>query len=301
MTVYADVLVVLNIFINYFLLSGASLILRYRPKRWRMVLGAFCGGLYALVIFLPEIPNALSVLMNFAASALIVIFTFAPNSVRTFLRAFSAFFAVNFVFAGLMLAVWLVFKPRGMVYNNTAVYFDINIMTLILSTVGCYIILTLFSKLLKHRAPSETLYDVELANRGRAVTAKALLDTGHTLSDGFSDMPVIIAEPAVVKKLVAPSLHAFFDGKAMLPICTEGEKIRLIPVGTVGGSGTLKAVVIDRLNIPKQHICVSSVLLAQSQSAFSSGEYSVLVGPQIFNVREGKRKNETHKKTVFMD
>lgn len=49
--IYVDVLVVINIFINYFLLSAASLIVRLKPKRIRLAAGAFTGGAYSLVIF----------------------------------------------------------------------------------------------------------------------------------------------------------------------------------------------------------------------------------------------------------
>lgn len=51
--IYVDVLVVINIFINYFLLSAASLIVRLKPKRIRLAAGAFTGGAYSLVIFCP--------------------------------------------------------------------------------------------------------------------------------------------------------------------------------------------------------------------------------------------------------
>lgn len=82
--------------------------------------------------------------MNFCMSVLLVLIAFAPKKITVFIKEFAAFFAVNFIFAGLMLAVWLVFKPSGMVYNNAAVYFDIDVKLLVLSTVVCYAVLTLF-------------------------------------------------------------------------------------------------------------------------------------------------------------
>lgn len=298
MTVYVDVLVVLNIFVNYFLLSGASLILRKHPKRIFLVLGAFLGGLYSLIIFLPEIPDILSILMNIAASSIIVSATFLPRRIKEFFKEFAAFFAVNFLFAGLMLAVWILFKPKGMVYNNSAVYFNIDIKILVFSTIGCYIVLTIFSKILKRSAPSDKLYDVEISHKGRMVMTKALFDTGNTLSDGFSNTPVIVAQKSVVKKLVSPSLYEYFDGNAALPIDAGGEKIRLIPFGSVGGNGMLKAVIIDEVKIPKENITAEKVILAQSNNDFNSTEYSVLLGTQIFNDEEGKKHNEHHKKVI---
>lgn len=290
LTVYVDVLVVLNIFVNYFLLSGASLILRKRPKRTFLVLGAFFGGIYSLVIFLPDIPDFISVIMNMGASSLIVLITFLPRRIKEFFKEFAAFFAVNFLFAGLMLAVWILFKPKGMVYNNSAVYFDIDIKVLVFSTIGCYIVLTIFSKILKRNAPSDKLYDIEITHKGRMVMTKALFDTGNTLSDGFSNTPVIVAQKNIVKKLVSPSMYKFFDGNTAMPLNADDEKIRLVPFGSVGGSGTLKAVLIDKVKIPKENITAEKVILAQSNNDFNSTEYSVLLGPEIFNIREDSLK-----------
>ena len=195
---------------------------------------------------------------------------------------------MNFIFAGLMLAVWLVFKPSGMVYNNAAVYFDIDVKLLVLSTVVCYAVLTLFSKLLKRNSPDDKLFDVKLCNKGAAVFTKALFDTGNLLSDGFSDTPVIIA---------------FIDGEAALPINADDGSIRLIPAGTVGGESILRAVLIDSVTVigKKEAREVKNVILAESKTPFSSGDYSVLLGPKIFEIREGNQKNERAKKTAGKD
>ncbi|HAQ28349.1 MAG TPA: hypothetical protein DCQ76_00990 [Ruminococcaceae bacterium] len=298
--VYVDVLVVLNIFINYFLLSASSLIVRVKPKRARLAAGAFIGGAYSLVIFLPDIPNVLSVVMNLGMSCILVLVSFAPKKFTVFIKEFAAFFAVNFIFAGLMLAVWLAFKPSGMVYNNAAVYFDIDVKLLVLSTVVCYAVLTLFSKLLKRNSPDDKIFDVRLCNKGNAFLTKALFDTGNSLSDGFSDTPVIIAERSVVKKLVPEGIFAFIDGDAALPINCDDGSIRLIPAGTVGGESVLRAVLIDSITVigKKETKEVKNVILAESKTPFSSGDYSVLLGPKIFDIREGKRKNERVQKTA---
>ena len=301
--IYVDVLVVINIFINYFLLSAASLIVRLKPKRIRLAAGAFTGGAYSLVIFLPNIPNVLSVFMNFCMSVLLVLIGFAPKKITVFIKEFAAFFAVNFIFAGLMLAVWLVFKPSGMVYNNAAVYFDIDVKLLVLSTVVCYAVLTLFSKLLKRYSPDDKLFDVKLCNKGAAVFTKALFDTGNLLSDGFSDTPVIIAERSVVKKLVPEGIFSFIDGEAALPINADDGSIRLIPAGTVGGESILRAVLIDSVTVigKKEAREVKNVILAESKTPFSSGDYSVLLGPKIFYFFYGNQKNERAKTTAGND
>ena len=171
---------------------------------------------------------------------------------------------------------------------------------LVLSTVVCYVVLTLFSKLLKRNSPDDKLFDVKLCNKGAAVFTKALFDTGNLLSDGFSDTPVIIAERSVVKKLVPEGIFSFIDGEAALPINADDGSIRLIPAGT---ESILRAVLIDSVTVigKKEAREVKNVILAESKTPFSSGDYSVLLGPKIFEIREGNQKNERVKKTAGKD
>ena len=49
--IYIDVLIVLNIFINYFLLLATTFFLHQKPKRWRLVVSAVVGSLFSLLIF----------------------------------------------------------------------------------------------------------------------------------------------------------------------------------------------------------------------------------------------------------
>ncbi len=285
MTVYVDVLVTLNIFVNYFLLLCVKGIMKADSKRLRLFFGAFLGGLYSLTIFIDGAPDYIILLMNLAASAVIVLVTFGVKSLKSFLKFFAAFFGVNFSFAGLMLAVWFAFSPSGMVYNNSVVYFDIDVKTLVISTVICYLVFTGISFLLKRRAPDNRIFDITLYNKGRTVMTKALLDTGNSLKDGFTGKPVIIADKSVVRKLTDYSLYDFFDGNNAVDFKNTDENIRLIPFSTVGKSGMLRAVKIDSITV-KNNVSVKNVLLAESESPLGDGTYKVLLNNDILSGRE---------------
>ncbi len=281
MIVYVDVLLVINLFVNYFLLLVTKTLLRKSVRRKRLVLGAVIGSLYALVIFLPTLPNIITLLMHLAASCLIVLAAFPVENVKAFLKAFAAFYAVNFAFAGLMLALWLGFHPNGMVYQNGAVYFDIDIKILILTSAACYLFLTLIFRLLRRRAPDNAVYDIELFHRGKTVATKALLDTGHSLSDGFSDCPVLVANHRVVLRLADTALRPFLEGE-ITSVSDSTARIRLIPYSSVHGSGVLKAFRIEEVCVPSRSYRLQNVLIALSETEFSAGEYEVLLCGDFF-------------------
>ena len=296
MVVYVDVLLVVNIIIDYFLLLLARALLRKTVRRRRILLGALLGGAYALVIFLPPLPVWLLIPMHIGACILIILAAFPVHGLRDLLKSVGAYFAVSFIFAGLMLGIYLLFRPQNMAIQNGAVYFDLNIRVLLLFTLLCYGFLTLLSKLLRRRAPDDRLFDITLTNNGKCIYEKALLDTGHGLSDGFSDRPVLIAEPRVVKCLAPSNLHSFLDGGAP-PEGIAGTDIRLIPYASIGGKGMLRAISVSCVSVPKRCFSLENVLLAQSVEPFAGGEYSVLLCSDFFE-RGGKQHVQKNKGLV---
>lgn len=234
--------------------------------------------------------------MNLAASVVIVTLSFPFENIKNFLKCFSAFFLVNFVFAGLMLALWLCVKPDGMVYQNGAVYFNIELKTLVLSTCFCYVALTLFENLLKRKAPDNCLFDIELQYKGKKVQTKALLDTGNSLSDGFSDTPVLVADSKIVKDLIGFSLNALQLENQDMDLVRD-MSIRLIPYSSVSKGGVLKAVLIDKVIVLERNQQAEHILLAESLSAFTNGEYTVLLNQNFFE--RSKKINATGKNKVL--
>lgn len=284
MTVYVDILLAVNIFVNYFLLLASAKILHREIKRVRLFFASALGSLYSLIIFLPELPEAVTLFVNFAVSAVLTAIAFSPKTFKVFLREVAVFFGVNFAFAGIMLGIWLAFKPSGMVFNNSVVYFNIDIKILTVSTVACYVIITLISRFMKRSAPSDSVYSVTFSNSGRSVTVNALLDTGNTLKDGFSGKPVIIADESVFTALVGFVPEDCFRGNNAVDMMGVQNKIRLIAYNTVGEKGFLKAVAVDSVSVKvdaSEHT-VKNVLVAQSKTRFTNGEYSAILNNDFF-------------------
>ncbi len=279
LVIYADVLVVINLFVNYFLLLITKRLLRVSVRRLRILCGAALGGAYSLIIFAPEMPLAVTVLLHLCAVGVIVAVSIPVHTLKAYIKAYAAFFTVNFGFGGAMLAIWLLFRPNGMVYQNGAVYFDISIQVLLCSTVFCYALFSAVLWLVKRKAPDNRLFSVTLEYKGKSVSTKALLDTGNTLADGFSNTPVLVGSNHIVKRLAPVELQDFLNGEVPQ---TQSAWIRFIPYTTVDGSGMLRGFVLDRAVLPKEGIVVEKPILVQSRSDFDTTEYEVLLSNNFF-------------------
>ena len=100
-TVYVDVLVVVNIFIDFLLLLGTGRFLQLKSKLLRLILASLLGGAQSLVALLPEIPAALNILLDLLFASALVLIAFGKADFRSFLKRTLVFFGVSFFFCGI--------------------------------------------------------------------------------------------------------------------------------------------------------------------------------------------------------
>lgn len=109
--IYLDVLVVLNWFIDFLLLSSTSRILRLPFKRWRAGVGSFARRDQFLPHFLPAMPFYLSMLVKLAAGSLIVLASFPWLGIRAYGKQMLVFLVISAAFAGIATAIWFFAAP----------------------------------------------------------------------------------------------------------------------------------------------------------------------------------------------
>lgn len=282
MTVYADVLIVINLFVNYVLLLCSARIMKSAVSRLRVLAGALVGSAYGLIIFLPEPPRFVELSIRVTATLLIVLCTFGYGNVRKFLRSFFTFFAVSMAFGGIMMVLWMTVSPVGMLINNGVYYFDIDVVVLAVSTVICFAVVSLISHFIERRAPKEFSALLRIGYGEQSVMLNALIDTGNSLRESFSGYPVAVAERSAVEKILPVSVLNYLDEK-------NSEKtdlsMRLIVHNTVSGTGALPAFRPDFVEIKtvSRTVKTDKVYIAVTKNIIAKGEYSVIVSPDLLS------------------
>ena len=265
MVIYVDVLIILNIYVNYFLLRGTSRLTGIPLKAPRCIAAAAVGSLFSLVVLLPPMNALLTLLIKLPAAAVTVAAAYGFSELRRYFRLMLAFFAVNFIFAGLTLAVYTFLQPSFMAYNNSVFYIDFSLLTLVAATTASYTVICIASRLRTKQLPSDGSYTLELRHNNSAVAVAALADTGNSLTDVFSGKPVIICPVRTLEKLLPREII----GK--LPSYPEsGEHIsgfRLIPYTTISSAGLLPVFTPD-----------SAVIRCVSDSGSKRCPVDVLIG-----------------------
>ena len=271
-SIYVDLLLFLNGFIDALLLSATAALRHLPHTRRRLCLGAAVGALSSLILLLPPLPTALVIGADLLFAALMVRCTFAWHTARDYAASVGVLFALSAGFSGACGLLWYWLAPDRFFVQNGAVYYDVSPLMLLGCTLLCYAASRGIEAVL-HRTPAAKTLTLIAENRGQTVEFFALHDTGFSLCDTFSGNPVVLVD----KTAAAPLLPADFGA--------PGTGFRLIPCHTVTGDSLLYAFRPERLALVSDggETPLSGALLALSDR-LQNEAYSALCGDDVANL-----------------
>lgn len=280
MIIYADVLFILNMYVNFFILKLTFAVCKSKTRLWRLILASLLGALGAFYILLPYTNFFTDFLFRIFISSLLVLVAVGFNTVKCFIRHVGVFFGASFLYAGAMLGLWAVFKIKGIAIKGSVVYMDISPVILIMSTLICYIIISVIRFFSSRHAPTASRCKLSLTANEKTVDITAIVDTGHSLSDAITGKSVIIIDGAVAKKLFefVPDLYT-------LQSAGELSGFRVIPYSSVGGHGLLVAFSPQRLIARLDGAADTELTALCAITNEPLGEdYRAIISPEALNI-----------------
>lgn len=244
MTVYIDVLVILNLYINYFLIRSSALVMRRSVSAKRCLLAAAVGAAGSLVILLPELPFIVIALEKLVIGAFITFAAFGRQKPVDFAVCALFFLLVSFVYAGLMTALWTFCAPYGMVFGNGVAYFNIPIAAIIAFTAAAYFAVRLVRYFADRRLRCGKICNVRISANGTEIQLRGLCDTGNGLCDIFSGKPVIVCRYEKIAEITPKNARDFLNGSL-----DESGGLRLIPCRTVTSETLLPIFRADGITV----------------------------------------------------
>lgn len=277
--IYADVLFIINAYITYALLVLTQLISGIQASRLRIAVSALIGGAYSLIVLIPNISDWLITMSRVPAAVIFLLVAFSFINIKTFLRLFGSFFLTNFLFAGLMLALWYFVNPQNMYLGGFVVYFDIEPITLIVFTAICYFLLKAINSFIKIKQPKNTIFNLNMHINDKVIPLHAFYDTGNNLFDPFTGKPVIIVSASSLKELFPDKEHIYEQAIQL------GMSIRFIPCSVLGGDMLLPCFTAERVQIRGVEITieVTKAVIAVTKDKIKGGEFSALLPSGIFD------------------
>lgn len=286
-TIYVDVLLCMNLFINYFILLATARFLRQEVTRKRLLLGAALGAVYSLTILFPPINAFLSVFIKLLMSVTIVLASFGIRESKSMLKMIACFYSISFAFCGAIFAVWYFLAPKGVMIQNGIVYFNISPLILLVATVCSYFIIRVISRITGRQMPKDLFCEVKIGVGQKNIRIKAKIDTGNSLIEPFSHLPVIVVEYHFIEDLIPEEVRSFFLSPAKMQNSYETLKkwdcpCRLIPFQVVSESGVLPAFRPDQFCLIQGNQAVEkSAYVAVCSAKMLGNEFMALINPEL--------------------
>lgn len=277
-TIYVDILIGTNIIINYFILLAVAKFTKILPHTFRMVLGSVLGALCSIIIFLPEIPFVLNIAVKLSISVGIILATFGYSNIKSFLKNISLFFLISFCFCGVMLFIWFMFTPQNVYVKNSVVYFNISPTVMVVSTIISYIIIRIITRLGGKQEVKSDICKIKLINNGRYCEFYGKIDTGNSLCEPFSGIPVIVVNESAVKDMAEDEFFNLINHTE--PINILKQNYRLVPFQSVGGEGLLPAFIPKEVYIDGT-FCTQKIYVAVCKGNVLNGNIKAMVNPEI--------------------
>ncbi len=297
MEIYLDVLILENLVINYLILYVTAKFSKYSTSTLRLFSGAIIGALYVgIIIVEPDIKVFYTTLAKILLSFFIIAVTFSPRKVMTFIKTLVIFYISTFIFAGAALA-FLFFNQQGGFVKNGIVYVfgqsKWSLMFFSLVTVG--IIIKIFMEVIQSKFTRENLLiPVKIAFDNRKIGFPALVDTGNTLKDPLTNIPVMVVEFKALEELLPIEIKDIFrnskeDDLSCVTTTISTSKwfsrFRLIPFSSLGKeNGMLIGFKPDFIEIGEEEEKrdVKNVIVGIYNRSLSRNEkYKALLGPEL--------------------
>ncbi|MDD6278546.1 MAG: sigma-E processing peptidase SpoIIGA [Oscillospiraceae bacterium] len=238
-TIYIDVLIVLNLYVNFFLLKATAKITHSPLGIRRCLAASAAGSLFSLMILAPELGIILGTAVKLGAALIITAIAFGLKNRKRIIPNLIVFFAANYVLAGAVCAFYSWLAPGLMHFNNTYFYIDFSLVILIFTTAAIYFSICGFRYFFDRMPQDCESYRIIIRYKGRLAAMDGLADSGNLLVDYFSGSPVIVCGMSRLSGILEPS-----DITEQLP-----KGFRILPCSTVNSSGAITVFRPDEIVI----------------------------------------------------
>ncbi len=270
LTVYVDVLFVLNGIIDAMLLIFCALALSLRISPLRLTFSACLGAFYAACVpFFPMLGAWWGLLF---VSALMIWWCFRATRPFIFLQQMCVFYLIAFLLSGLCTFSSQLFfanSNRQALWIGSTPFFTLPAIYLLFLLGVVYILLRIaFFAARKTAEKKSLLAPVRIAYNKQVIRLSALYDTGNFLCDRFGSGVCIAAWSAI-----AP---LFPDCPSRDVAVFSADKIRFFACNSIGGNDTLPAFWMQIAD-PKGRWAISRWVAVTNKELDQNGRYALLL------------------------
>ncbi|WP_026559440.1 sigma-E processing peptidase SpoIIGA [Bacillus sp. J37] len=299
MSVYLDVIWLLNFSFDLLLLVLTAIVLKRKTNKLRMVLAALIGSSIVIMMFTPLAFLANHPLGKMFISVLMVLTAFGFKRFRFFFQGLLTFYFVTFLVGGGMIGIHY-FLQQEMTYlegvlmtNSTGFGHPISWLFVLIG----FPVLWLFARnsiegIETKKIHYDQLVKVQITVDNIQFSLKGLIDSGNQLFDPITRSPVMIIDTLKVQEFLPKLLvHQAIQEDVMKAMSEQKEahawehRVRIIPYRVVGSEHQfLLGFKPDEVCIETQNetLKVQKTIIGLNRTTLSSEDaYECIVHPKM--------------------
>lgn len=239
--IYADILLIINLAVDYLVLFGTARLSGTEFVRLKGLLAAVLGAVYSLCVIFPISDTALWI-SRIAVSAVMIFICFRKRRFTEFLWLLVIFYICSFVFSGFMLIIGIATQPEAFMLKNGVVYFNLSAWEIIIAACAAFAVTELLRRFFR-RGEAEGNCIARVYHGGKCAVINGFVDTGNSLTEPISGIPVAVCRLEDIGRIFDEEMLFAIKEKSL---STE-HGIRLVPCSTVSGSVLIPAIRPQRL------------------------------------------------------
>lgn len=231
MRVYADILVLENCIVDFFLLTLTMKCIRHKCKTSKLLVSSLIGGIYTLVLVFPKLNILGSMPFQLGVAFIMIRVLYGKSSVFNLIKLVSIFFMLTFTLSGICFLFSL--KVNDYFVGTS---FKIEKYSIKYIMLGIMIIYTVYSRItdyVKEKLFIKSFnFKIEFEIENNQYILKGFLDTGNELVEPITNLPCILVEENLIKDIKFNENNTY-----------------KIPYSAIGSSGNLRGIRVNNINI----------------------------------------------------
>ncbi|MBQ9298222.1 MAG: sigma-E processing peptidase SpoIIGA [Clostridia bacterium] len=295
MTVYIDIVLIENIFMNYIILFAVSIISKAEIRIARIFIASLIGGIYAIISYITDLEIYKTLVLKFLLSIAMVYTAFFPKTIKKCCKQLLIFYLTSFTFGGTAFALLYFINPKQILMQNGIYIGSYPIKVAVLGgIIGC-VIITISFKIVKGKISSKNMYcKIKVKILEKEVESLAMIDTGNLLKEPITKTPVVVMELELLKEVIPESilehLKEIINGNGDYIPQSFINKIRLIPFSSLGmPNGMLIGIKADEIivNYDEEEYKHNNIIVGLYDKKLSKkGMYTSLIGISLIEGRK---------------
>lgn len=177
MIIYADIVFIENVVMNYLILYVCKKFLNKDTNNLRIMLSSILGAIYVILSLYIDLLNNL--IIKVILSMIMILIAFKISNVKNLIFNLANFYLVSFIFGGATYAIIYLLDSKEIYINSKGMFASNHLynMVLLIGTIGTTIFIKCLKKIRYQINKNNILYDIDIKFKDKITRVKAMLDT----------------------------------------------------------------------------------------------------------------------------